>query len=314
MKKAILAALILSLLMATLTACGAEAQQPTTPEPTPKIEEPKPEPLAAPEKVEISQEELEPIFEQVYTEASENHPEDWSVDFQITDEIGKITKAIPEDKKAPVNLREIYIEWRTAKTDPEPTAEPEPEPENTLTFTDADEMMYTTGTVNIRTGPGTSYDKIDSLPKAWPVHRIGIGNGTAEGWSLIEFEDGSTACVSSNYLSYTKPSSGNAGNNGGSTQQSSGTQQSGSTQQNSGTQQSGESWGDFHPNAGKTQEQLQQELEEAQNTEFRINGTPGGASGGEAGGAEFIESIGGGLEGLDLITDGSGGIVHNPDA
>lgn len=131
MKKAILAALILSLLMATLTACGAEAQQPTTPEPAPKIEqsEPvaKPEPLAVPEKVEISQEELEPIFEQVYTEASENHPEDWSVDFQITDEIGKITKAIPEDKKAPVNLREIYIEWRTAKTEPD-TVEPEPEP------------------------------------------------------------------------------------------------------------------------------------------------------------------------------------------
>lgn len=131
MKKILFSALILSLLLATLTACGAEAQQPTTPEPTPEIEqsEPvaKPEPLAAPEKAEISQEELEPIFEQVYTEASENHPEDWSVDFQITDEIGKITKAIPDDKKAPANLREIYIEWRTAKTEPD-TAEPEPEP------------------------------------------------------------------------------------------------------------------------------------------------------------------------------------------
>lgn len=127
MKKILFSALILSLLLATLTACGAEAQQATEPEPTPKIEEPKPEPLAAPEKAEISREELEPIFEQVYTEASENHPEDWSIDFQITDEIGKITKAIPEDKKAPANLREIYIEWRAAKTEPD-TAEPEPEP------------------------------------------------------------------------------------------------------------------------------------------------------------------------------------------
>ena len=131
MKKAILAALILSLLLATLTACGAEAQQPTTLEPAPKIEqsEPvaKPEPLAASEKTEISQEELEPIFEKVFTEVSENHPENWSVDFQITDEIGKVTKAIPEDKKAPANLREIYIEWRAAKTEPD-TTEPEPEP------------------------------------------------------------------------------------------------------------------------------------------------------------------------------------------
>lgn len=131
MKKILFSALILSLLLATLTACGAEAQQPTTPEPTPEIEqsEPvaKPEPLAASEKTEISQEELEPIFETVFTETSENHPEDWSVDFQITDEIGKITKAIPEDKKAPSNLREIYIEWRAAKTEPD-TAEPKPEP------------------------------------------------------------------------------------------------------------------------------------------------------------------------------------------
>ena len=127
MKKILFSALILSLLLATLTACGAEAKQATEPEPTPKIEEPKPEPLAASEKTEISQEELEPIFETVFTEASENHPEDWSIDFQITDEIGKITKAIPEDKKAPANLREIYIEWRAAKTEPD-TAEPEPEP------------------------------------------------------------------------------------------------------------------------------------------------------------------------------------------
>lgn len=288
MKKVILSILVISLLLLILTACGAEAKQ-SEPEPAPKIEEPKPEPLAAPEKVEISQEELEPIFETVFTEASENHPEDWSVDFQITDEIGKITKAIPEDKKAPANLREIYIEWRTAKTDPEPTAEPEPEPENTLTFTDADEMMYTTGTVNIRTGPGTSYDKIDSLPKAWSVHRIGIGTGTAEGWSLIEFEDGSTACVSSNYLSYTKPASSNAGNNGGSTQQSSGTQQSGSTQQSSGTQQStidpdleaklaalGLVSGPtekVNPKAGLTEEEIQQDIEDSYNTEFRVNGT-----------------------------------------
>lgn len=283
MKKILFSALILSLLLATLTACGAEAKQATEPEPTPKIEEPKPEPLVAPEKVEISQEELEPIFETVFTEASENHPEDWSIDFQITDEIGKITKAIPDDKKAPANLREIYIEWRAAKTEPEPTAEPEPKsaPENDFSFTDADEMMYTTGTVNIRTGPGTSYDKIDSLPKAWSVHRIGIGTGTAEGWSLIEFEDGSTACVSSNYLSYTKPSTQAVNNNGGSTGGSSGS--SGGKQQSTtdpdleaklaalGADSGPSNYVD--PTAGLTEEQIQQDLKEAQDTEFRVNGT-----------------------------------------
>lgn len=253
MKKILFSALILSLLLATLTACGAETQQPTTPEPAPKIEEPKPEPLAAPEKAEISYEELETIFEQVYTEASGNNPEDWSIDFQITDEVGKITKAIPDDKKAPSNLREIYTEWRTVKTTPQSDPTPEPEPENTLTFTDADEMMYTTGTVNIRTGPGTSYDKIDSLPKAWPVHRIGIGTGTADGWSLIEFEDGSTACVSSNYLSYTKPA----------TQTPSSTPST-SKGNNSNLVDPSLITGDFeiyHPNEGKSQEQLEKEWE-----------------------------------------------------
>ena len=142
-------------------------------------------------------------------------------------------------------------------------------------FTDADEMMYTTGTVNIRTGPGTSYDKIDSLPKAWSVHRIGIGTGTAEGWSLIEFEDGSTACVSSNYLSYTKPSTGNAGNNGGSTGGSSGSsgEKQQSTTSGSSSSDGRSSFMDPDPWEGYTEEEIQQILEEGQNTEFRINGT-----------------------------------------
>ncbi len=104
-----------------------------------------------------------------------------------------------------------------------------------------------------------------------------------KGWSLIEFEDGSTACVSSNYLSYTKPSSGNTGNNGGNTQQSSGTQQSGSTQQStidpdleaklaalglvSGPTEK------VDPTAGLTEEEIQQKIEDSYNTEFRVNGT-----------------------------------------
>lgn len=108
MKKAILAALILSLLLAALTACGGETQQPAAPEPAAETK-----PLASAEKAEISQEELEAIFKKVYTETSENSPEDGSVDSLITEEIEKVTQAIPEDKKAPSNLRELYAKWRT---------------------------------------------------------------------------------------------------------------------------------------------------------------------------------------------------------
>ena len=236
MKKAILAALVLSLLLAVLTACGAEAQ-PTTPEPAPKIEEPtKPEPLAASEKVEISQEELEPIFEKVFTEASGNHPEDWSIDFQITDEIGKITKVIPEDKEAPSNLREIYTEWRAAKTEPdtaepepepipepepEPIPEPEPEPAaqqpQTQPPTQGQETLSSSGSSNSLTpsstvqetpseAPTTSTNNSGDISTTYPAGTtVQLGNTTytstgiianASGWTLFTAADGSSIIVS----------------------------------------------------------------------------------------------------------------------
>lgn len=82
MKKILFSALILSLLLATLTACGAETQQPTTPEPAPQADqvepekpelpaEPNPEPLAdlepatEPEPVVDVEPEAEP--QEIYT-------------------------------------------------------------------------------------------------------------------------------------------------------------------------------------------------------------------------------------------------------
>ena len=82
MKKILFLALILSLLLATLTACGAETQQPTTPEPAPQADqvepekpelpaEPNPEPLAdlepatEPEPVVDVEPEAEP--QEIYT-------------------------------------------------------------------------------------------------------------------------------------------------------------------------------------------------------------------------------------------------------
>lgn len=223
MKKILFSALILSLLLATLTACGAEAKQATEPEPTPKIEqsEPvaKPEPLAAPEKAEISQEELEPIFETIFTEASGNHPEDWSVDFQITDEIGKITKAIPEDKKAPANLREIYIEWRAAKTDEENYAE-------------IDRMLAEAA---------ASLDGYDEEREGTEVvlgvteEDIQANQDTSGEDSYDEGRD----YVEDPSVMVSDPN---------------------------------DDWG-FNPNAGKTEAEIQQEIEDSYDTEFRVYGT-----------------------------------------
>jgi uncharacterized protein YgiM (DUF1202 family) len=67
--------------------------------------------------------------------------------------------------------------------------------------------VYTTGTVNVRKGPGTNYSKIGQLSKGTAVNKIG-GSGN---WALIEWLDG-VAYVSLNYLT----SSGSGGSGTGS--------------------------------------------------------------------------------------------------
>ena len=104
---------------------------------------------------------------------------------------------------------------QTAQTAPETTPTPEsvstPAQENTTApqendslFTETDETMYATTTVNVRSSYSTNSDKLGSLTKAQSVTRTGIGTGDAAGWSRIEF-NGKVAYVSSDYLSATKP-------------------------------------------------------------------------------------------------------------
>lgn len=274
MKKVILSILVISLLLLILTACGAEAKQ-SGPVENNAIEASNTEESEIglieadkeADKADESNSKLYIAYQATYDSCISYTST--SLEEQLGKEVRDLKIIASGFATLPEDYAEDYKAWRiencgTGFTQASTESEAEA-PVAEYGFTDADEMMYTTGTVNIRTGPGTSYDKIDSLPKAWSVHRIGIGTGTAEGWSLIEFEDGSTACVSSNYLSYTKPSTSNAGGNGGSTQQSGGTQQS------SGEKPSGFITAD--PTAGLTEEEIQHDLEEAQNTEFRINGT-----------------------------------------
>lgn len=68
--------------------------------------------------------------------------------------------------------------------------------------------VYTTGTVNVRKGPGTNYSKVGQLSKGTAVNKVGsTGN-----WALIEWNDG-VAYVSLNYLT----SSGGGSSSGGTT-------------------------------------------------------------------------------------------------
>lgn len=158
MKKILFSALILSLLLATLTACGAEAQQPTTPEPAPQANQ------IEPEKPELP---ADPTPEPLADVKSATEPE-------------------------PV-----------ADVEPEPA--PAPAPENILTFTDCNETVYATDTVNLRSGPSTDDEKIGSLSAGDSVTRTGIGTGDYENWSRVVLSDGTEVYVNNNYISTTKP-------------------------------------------------------------------------------------------------------------
>lgn len=82
-----------------------------------------------------------------------------------------------------------------------PVTESPTEPAVEVTFTDVDEIVYATSTVNVRTGPGTDYAKAGSLNKGESVNRIGIGSN---GWDKVLY-NGKEAYVFSEYLSKTKP-------------------------------------------------------------------------------------------------------------
>ena len=117
---------------------------------------------------------------------------------------------------------------QTTQTAPETTPTPEsvstPARDDTTEqeqlFTDCNETLYVTTTVNVRDTYSTSGNKLGSLTKAQSVKRTGIGTGAAAGWSRIEF-NGKVAYVSSDYLSATKPqvntSTGSSGSSGGQT-------------------------------------------------------------------------------------------------
>ena len=110
----------------------------------------------------------------------------------------KDTAPEPEPEQTPAAPVE------TEDTQPPEETEPQ-EAEQVQLFTEVNETVYATGTVNLRSGPSTAHDKVGSLNKSDSVTRVGIGTAEAEGWSRIQLSDGSTVYVSNKYLSTTKP-------------------------------------------------------------------------------------------------------------
>ena len=134
---------------------------------------------------------------------------------------GKVQQSEPASTTPPVESMEVNNENDTAKPlteleDIEPeeadgagilegAGNAESDLEEVDPFTEVNETVYATGTVNLRSGPSTAHDKVGSLNKSDSVTRVGIGTADAEGWSRIQLSDGSTVYVSNKYLSTTKP-------------------------------------------------------------------------------------------------------------
>ncbi len=114
-------------------------------------------------------------------------------------------------------------------------------------FTDCNETVYATGTVNIRASYTADSNKLGSLTRGQSITRTGVGVNDADGWSRVQLADGSTAYISNKYLSVTKPS----------TQQSGG-QQSGQTQQTK-------------PSGSTQQQQQQPQISEGQQSDATLD-------------------------------------------
>ena len=119
----------------------------------------------------------------------------------------------PEPIAAPEPIKDTAPEPEPEQTpaapveteDTQPPEETESQEDEVQLFTEVNETVYATGTVNLRSGPSTAHDKVGSLNKSDSVTRVGIGTAEAEGWSRIQLSDSSIVYVSNSYLSTTKP-------------------------------------------------------------------------------------------------------------
>jgi uncharacterized protein YraI len=237
MKKLFTITLSLALTISMLSACGGSSEsEDTTKADTAKAVSaetniPDTTETTAPtdtedtsELRELTEDELEIIFMNAHAESyvdyfdkRESLSGDELIDFELSlvqSEIDEMSKT--EKIKAPEDLRERFIDWYPITDDADDaststsnnTSTSTSTPETSL-FTSVSETVYATSTVNIRSSYSTSSTKLGSLSAGSSIQRIGIGTGSAEGWSQVNY-NGITCYIKSSYLSTTiSSSSGN---------------------------------------------------------------------------------------------------------
>ena len=125
---------------------------------------------------------------------------------QTSDEVTIVLTETIKDTTEPTTeptpgLSNPATENATTPETESPTENPTTSP--TITFTDVNETVYATGTVNVRSGPSTDNKKLGQLKKGDSVKRTGVGDN---GWSRVEYEE-KTAYVFTAYLSTKNPTS-----------------------------------------------------------------------------------------------------------
>lgn len=250
MKKALLYGLALVFAL-SLSACNRpKEEQPTQPDPAPSTSAPADtsaqEPAATPETVKDT------TPEPVENTAPEPEPE--------------------QTPAAPVETE-----------DTRPPEETESQEDEVQLFTEVNETVYATGTVNLRSGPSTNDEKVGTLNKNQSVTRIGIGTGDYSSWSKIKLSDGSEVYVASKYLTTTKPVSQSSSKPSGVGTSSTGgsTSSTNGNQQNTGSQpEQGHQTSDYDPDAsmwdpfeGMTPEEKAAQIEiDRKTTQERVDG------------------------------------------
>lgn len=120
----------------------------------------------------------------------------------------------PESKPAASSPEQSVTESTPEQTppvesEPEQTKETAPvesvpeQPESVDLFTDTNETVYVTSTVDLLVDPDENSGKIGQLNWGDSVLRTGIGIDDVSGWSEIQLANGSIAYVASEYLTTT---------------------------------------------------------------------------------------------------------------
>ena len=198
-KKLFKSALIITAVMLSVSGCAGGCSKQTDPVIADATVE-TPEPEESVESIESAEPTPSPTVE----------PTQESIDDTISSE----NKDNIESEEDTINEEDIQSE--------------EVEPDLGYTIIAIDEVtMYATTNANLRSGPGTDYDKVGSLTYAQEIVCNGkVADGDKE-WLVLKTEDGSIQMVSAKLVSRTKPqpqsSSGSSSSGGGSsTQQPSG--------------------------------------------------------------------------------------------